>query len=223
MKKRLAHRLGLAAVMAALGWGSAWAQRPAQDGPVLAQASGSSGYGSAAGGSSFGYGTSWIPYTHSGYVGVAVGQGDLDTRCLSGLSCEKSDESFKVYTGGLINPMWGVELAYVQFGDADRNGGETKAKGANLSLVGVWPLTPMFNLTGKIGGTYSWTETSVGFLVPAPSGDDDGFGFSYGVGASFNFNPNWALTVDWERHRMHFAGDNREDADLATIGVKYSF
>ncbi|MGE5450689.1 MAG: outer membrane beta-barrel protein [Acidobacteriota bacterium] len=166
---------------------------------------------------------SWLPYTTSGYVGLSLGNGRLDTACVAGQDCSDPGGALHVYTGGMFTPYVGMQLGYFRLGAADRNGGETKVSGVNLVLTGVAPLGSMFSLTGRVGGTYGWTDTSVGTGVVAPSGKENGFGASYGAGLSWDFDRNWSATLDWDRHHLKYAGDEKRNTDVATIGFKYRF
>lgn len=166
---------------------------------------------------------SWIPYTTAGYVGIAVGNGKIHTDCIAGQTCDDPDWAASIYTGGMFSPYLGLQFGYLQLGEAERNGGLTKVRGVNLALTGLVPLGTNFSLVGRLGGTYGWTETSVGPGVPVASGDKNGFGVSYGAGLSWDFNRNWSVTLDWDRHRLKFAGDVTKNTDIAGIGIKYRF
>ncbi len=166
---------------------------------------------------------SWLPYTTSGYVGASIGQGEYNTSCLAGTTCDDPDTSGKVYTGGMFNPYLGIELGYIQWGDADRNGGTQRARGVNAMLTGFVPLGSMFTLVGKVGTTYAWTKSMPGSAFVAPAGSEDNFALAYGVGFSLDFTRNWSATLDWERHDLKFAGEGRKDVDLTTLGIKYRF
>lgn len=173
-------------------------------------------------------GQSWLPYTTSGYVGIALGQGRYeDGACVAGFGCDKRSEwAGKIYTGGQVNPWLGAEIGYVHFGRVDRNGGDVRAQGVAIDLVGRLPLAERFSLSAKIGGTYGWTDSSASALAAAagaPDGDENGFGWNAGVGAAFHLDRNWSLTLEWERHRLKFADDDRRDVDLASFGVAYRF
>lgn len=166
---------------------------------------------------------SWIPYTSNGYVSIAYGGADFgDLRCATGFNCDNPDWAVKINTGGMLNEWVGIELGYIHTGNADFNGGDARVRGVNLSLTGFLPLNYGFSLMGKVGGTYGWTKLS-GTAAGTPRGSEEGFGVAYGAGLSFDFNPNWSLTLEWERHRMKFAGDDTRDVDLATLGVRYRF
>lgn len=166
---------------------------------------------------------SWIPYTSSGYIGISGGKPDLKTGCAAGQGCDDPDSAWSIYLGGQFNPYLGLQLGYLQLQDADRNGGDTKVRGVNISLTGALPLGSNFSLNGRVGGTYGWTKTSVGTGVAAPSGNEEGFGVAYGVGASWDFDRHWSVTVDWDRHRLKFAGDEKKNTDIASVGLRYRF
>ena len=166
---------------------------------------------------------SWLPYTTSGYVGLAIGTGDIDSSCAAGTKCEDPDGAVHIFTGGMFNPNFGLQLGYFRLNDADRNGGKTKISGVNLVLTGVAPLTNTFSLVGRVGGTYGWTDVSAAPGVVTATGDETGFGASYGVGVAWDFNRNWSVTLDWDRHHLKFPGDDKKNTDIATIGFKYRF
>lgn len=179
------------------------------------------GYGS---GSGYETRDSWLPYTTAGYIGLSVGSGTLeDSGCVTGQTCDDFDGALSVVTGGMFTPYLGMQLGYFRLGDATRNGGKVKVSGVNLSLTGVAPLGTNFSLVGRVGGTYGWTDTSVGTGVATASGEENTFAPAYGVGVSWDFNRNWSATVDWDRHHLRYAGDEKRNTDIATIGFKYRF
>lgn len=171
-------------------------------------------------------GYSWLPYTTRGYIGVSGGQAKLgDLACSPFYSCDdSSNRVIKVYTGGMFNEYLGLELAYFNTGNIDRSGGRVRAHGGNLSLLAQAPLGPMAAVYAKVGATYAWTKTSVGPLaVGIPSGDESDAGPSYGVGLRLNASRNWAFVLEWERHSLKFAGDDKNGTKLTTLGVQYRF
>lgn len=163
---------------------------------------------------------SLLPGTTRGYVAATIGAPEFDTACRFG--CDDPDWGFKVVTGGAWSNVVGLEVGYVNFGKADRNGGESKAHGANLSVVGNLPIGDMFNLFAKVGTTYAWTDVSASPLAAVPTGDDSGFGLSYGAGAALDLTRNWSVLAEWENHRIKFVG-GRDDVSMLSLGVKYRF
>ncbi|MCW5626768.1 MAG: hypothetical protein KIT73_18775, partial [Burkholderiales bacterium] len=73
--------------------------------------------------------SSWIPGTHEGYVGFNAGVSDFTNACIAGYPCDDRDVGFKVYAGGQLYRMLGLEAGYVNFGSAERAGGVQRAQG----------------------------------------------------------------------------------------------
>lgn len=171
-------------------------------------------------------GYSWLPYTTRGYVGISGGQAKIgDMACSPLYSCDdSSDRVIKAYTGGMFNEHFGIELSYFNTGNIDRSGGRVRAHGGNLSLIAQAPLGQMAAVYAKVGGTYAWTKTSVGPLaVGIPGGNESDAGPSYGAGLRINASRNWAFVLEWERHSLNFAGDDKNGTKLTTLGVQYRF
>lgn len=168
-------------------------------------------------------GQSFIPGTSEGYVGLSVGRSKYDLSSgTGGYSYDDSDTGLKLYTGAYFHPNFGVELGYLNMGKVGRAGGETKAQGINLSLVGRAPVSDQFDVFGKVGTTYGRTRTSTALGSGIQGGKDDGFGLSYGLGVRWAFNPQWAAVLEWESHKFHFA-DGNEQIKLTTVGVQYRY
>ena len=162
----------------------------------------------------------------SSYVEINAGQTDfarLDTG-LGGFGHDNNDTAYGLAIGSFFpNQNIGVEFAYTNFGKVQRAGGETKAEGASVSLIGRLPLTDSFNLLGKIGTTYGSTNVSASTLSGVETGSENGFDWSYGVGAEWVFNPQWSALLQYSEHRMTFAGDNNERVSATTVGARWSF
>ncbi len=74
-----------------------------------------------------------------GYVGAVTGLTRYSVDCTGTTRCDKSDTGYKVYGGYQINPHWGVEVGYTDFGKTKGTVGaldlEVEAKA--FSAVGV--------------------------------------------------------------------------------------
>lgn len=167
--------------------------------------------------------SSLVPYTQDGYVGISGGRSKYDLNSGPvGFASDNSDSALKLYTGGFFHPNLGVEFGYLDVGKAHRLGGDTKAHGFNLSLVGRAPLSEQFDVFGKLGTTYGRTRTSGQAGTGVQMGKEDGFGLSYGLGARWAFTPQWAAVVEWENHKFKFS-DGNADVKLTTVGLQYRF
>lgn len=169
---------------------------------------------------------SYVPYATpgAGYVGINVGRSNysLDNG-FSLFGSDKSDTAYGINTGSYFNENFGLELGYTNFGKIGRGGGDTKAQGINFSLIGKAPLSPQFNLLGKLGTTYSRTEVSANRFSGLPTGKDSGFGVSYGLGAEYVFNPQMSAVLQYDEHRMKFADTGRDRVSATTVGLRYRF
>jgi len=166
-----------------------------------------------------------LPYTQDGYIGLNGGRSNYSLSngpAGLGLSQDDSGNAYKIYAGGFFHRNVGVELGYLNAGTAHRLGGDTKAHGFNLSLVGRAPLGEQFDVFGKIGTTYGRTRTSGLAATGVSLGKEDGFGLSYGLGARWAFTPQWAAVVEWERHKFKFS-DGDDSVNLTTVGLQYRF
>ncbi|CAN7293183.1 porin family protein [Acidovorax sp. LjRoot194] len=195
---------------------------------LSAQAQTSSPLSSTSTSSASGWGSgrgSVLPYTQDGYIGVNGGRSNYSLSngpAGFGLSQDDSGNAYKIYAGGFFHRNAGVELGYLNAGTSHRLGGDTKAHGFNLSLVGRAPLGEQFDVFGKIGTTYGRTRTSGLAATGVALGKEDGFGLSYGLGARWAFTPQWAAVVEWERHKFKFS-DGDDSVNLTTVGVQYRF
>lgn len=160
----------------------------------------------------------------AGYVGLNLGSSDYSLGNGFGpFASDNSDTVYNLYTGTFFTPNFGFEVGYTNFGKIDRAGGNTKAEGINLSLVGRAPITQSFNVFGKLGTTYGRTNVT---SVPGSgiaSGKENGFGVSYGIGAEYSFNPQLSAVLQYDEHKLKFAGDGSDRVNTTTVGLRYRF
>ena len=160
----------------------------------------------------------------SGYVGLNIGQSNYSLGSGFNLfSANKHDVAYNIYTGTFASENFGLELGYTQFGKIGRAGGETKAEGINLSLVGRAPLSPQFNVLGKLGTTYGRTNVSAVPGSGVSTGRETGFGVSYGLGAEYVFSNQLSGVLQYDEHRLRFAGEGRDRISATTVGLHYRF
>lgn len=158
------------------------------------------------------------------YIGLNAGKSKFSlNNGVGGFGSENKDTSYNIYAGSYFNPNFGLELGYTDFGKVNRAGGTTKAEGINLSLVGKFPLSPSFNLLGKLGSTYGRTNTSSALASGIPSGRESGFGVSYGLGAEFAFTPVLSAVVQYDEHDLKFSGGSKDRVSSGTVGLRYRF
>lgn len=167
--------------------------------------------------------SSWIPWTSYGYVGGGVGGALYDDNCTAGFRCDRNDTGWKLFTGGKFSRYFGVELGYVNLGEAHTNGGRVEAEGVNAVLVGSIPLGDRFSVFAKGGTIYGWTRTRDTVVSPATNGSDNGFNWTYGVGAQYDIDHAWAVRTDWDRYSFNYHNRPDDQVSAWTINAIYKF
>ena len=160
------------------------------------------------------------------YFDVSAGQTDYRLGSGSGLfGSNNGSTAYAVSAGSYFTNNLGVELGYTDFGRISRGGGETRADGVTLKLVGKLPLGSQFNLLGKVGTTYGRTEVTSAAGSGISAGSDNGFGVNLGIGAEFLFTPNWSAVVQYDAHDMRFvsSSSDRDRVGIATVGIRYTY
>ncbi|MDB5870955.1 MAG: outer membrane protein precursor-like protein [Ramlibacter sp.] len=165
----------------------------------------------------------WYPTNSRSSLGLSVGPSQRGMRCGStALLCDNTDRAAQLYAGAMVGNFWGVELGYADSGRLAGAGGESRAQGLNLSLVGKAPLSRSLGVFGKLGTTYGRTDTSIMGGGPT-AGADQGFGLSYGAGMSFAFTPRLSATVEWDSNDFRFAGNGRDPVRSTSLGLRYRY
>ena len=160
----------------------------------------------------------------SGYIGLNAGKSDFSVGNGTGFfTSDNKDTTYGIYGGTYFTPYFGGELGYTNFGKINRAGGRTKAEGINVSLIGRLPLSPQFNLLGKLGTTYGRTDVSSAFGSGVVPGKETGFDVSYGIGAEYAFTPAVSGVLQYDEHKMKFAGGENNRVGAATAGVRFKF
>lgn len=205
MNKNFRKLTSVAAAVAALAL-SAGAQ--AQSTPTTTSSGGMMSNGS---------GTSWYPAGNR-YIGLNAGKGDIGGSCL--LNCDNDADVYSLYTGGMWNKNFGLELGATDFRDFDRGLGSVSAYGFSIKAVGVIPVTPSFSAFAKAGTIYGRTKGALDGL--SPGARDSDWGSSYGAGVSFDFTPSLAAVLEYDQSNLRFAGV-REHINTTSVGLKYRF
>ena len=163
-----------------------------------------------------------IPYATNGYLGLNVGKPDWDVPCAGGFSCDESNTSYHLYTGGMFNQHFGAEIGYVDFGRMERAGGRTSAHGVNLSLVGNVPIGAL-SLYAKVGTLYGRTKVTASPLSGVATGKESGWEGTYGLGVGFNLSPRSSVVLEWNRYDLDFVGVGKREITTTSLGYVHRF
>lgn len=168
--------------------------------------------------------SSWLPPAGRSYLGLNLGRSRYTLPCGStAFLCDDRDRSVQLHAGNMTGDFWGVELGYLDMGRIARGGGDTRARGLNLSLIAKAPVARSFGVFGKVGTTYGRTETSSVSGSGIKPGTEHGFGLSYGAGVSYDFTPRLSAVLEWDSNDFHFAGSGRDPVRSTSLGLQYRY
>lgn len=178
--------------------------------------------GSSAGTTDASRGAFWMPASGRTAIGLNVGRSTYNAPCDTAFACDDTGRAFSLYARTMGDSWWGTELGYVDMGRMERAGGDTRARGVNLSLVGKAPVTEPFGVFGKVGVTYGHTRTGTAPGHTIAGGSHNGFGLSLGAGVSWDFTPKLAAVLEWDRHDFRFEG-GRDAVRTTSVGLQYKY
>jgi OmpA-OmpF porin, OOP family len=166
------------------------------------------------------------------FIGGSIGQGDIDDDVTEGLITSDTvfdgkDTAYKIFGGYMFSRHFGVEAAYVNFGEATYSGdfvgspvtgGKVEIDGFNLSAIGSLPITEQFSIFGKVG-LFLWDAEASDTTAGMPfSFKDDGSDISFGIGLGYNFTRNLGVQAEWEMFKTDTA-----DVTLLSVGLLWRF
>ena len=165
------------------------------------------------------------------YLGGSIGQSDIDEQIATGLitggSVDGTDSAFKIFGGYMFNRHFGLELAYVDLGEASYSGnfvglpvtgGRVELSGVNISALGALPIGERFSLFGKIG-LFMWDAEASDTTGGVPfSAQQDGTDLSFGIGLGYQFTRNLGVRAEWEMFTTEDA-----ESSLISVGLLWRF
>ncbi len=192
------------------------------------------------------------------YGGVNFGQtkaknstfcSDLASVLDPGYSCGIDEKNgWRVYGGNQFMDNLAVEVGYVDLGTFTTkvNGNQAgappgttvtsntdfKAKGYNLALVGILPVTKELSVIGRVGifrwtAKVSGTASSGGVTVSndakaTKAGNNPN---NIGIGVNYNLTKSIGLRAEWERFTDVGEKDNTDitNVDMLSLGLVYTF
>lgn len=161
-----------------------------------------------------------------GYMGASAGESKYRSSCnrtVTLFQCDTKDTGFKIFAGGRMSEVLGLEVGYTNFGTISVLGGETEAWAVPITLTAGIPIGERFNIFAKGGGLYARTDVSVSLTDSiSERGSRNGWGWTYGAGATFAVTPTVQIRADFDRYKMDFVG-GRRDVDMLSAGVQFRF
>jgi OOP family OmpA-OmpF porin len=155
---------------------------------------------------------------------------------VTGFSSDGRDRAYSVFVGKQLSRYFAVEAGYFDLGKFNFNSttsgggtfnGEAGFKGANVDLVGQYPLTERFSVLGRAGLQYSRaTDHFTGNRLTAvtnPNPSRSRAGAKFGLGLEYKLSEALAMRAEVTRFRIDDAVGNRGDVDLVSLGLTYKF
>lgn len=153
---------------------------------------------------------------------------------VTSLTTDERDRGFTVFLGKQLNRYFSVEAGLFDLGKFNvaatttGNGtlrGEAGFRGANLDLVGQYPLSERWSALGRVGAQYARTSTDFAgnrlAAVSNPHPRESGFGAKLGLGLEYKVSEALALRGEVSRWCINDAVGNRGDVDLISLGLVY--
>lgn len=180
------------------------------------------------------------------YLGGSLGHSSIDTVSEGDVNAafasvgvtttsdvDDSDLGWKIFGGYNLNQYFGIELAYVDLGEAEINATSTapvagtasisaEADGFTFAGVARYPINERFDVFGKLGG-FVWDVEGGGSLTVGggtitATAEDDGTSILFGLGAEYEMGNNIGVRAEWERYEV-----SSDDVDLFSVGLEYDF
>ena len=160
------------------------------------------------------------------YMGIGAGPSGIHGVCsaaaaVGGDKCDDEGVAWKFFLGRDMSKYWGLEMSYVDAGEATAASSASglKVLEINPSIVGVFakfqiPLGKRFGIFAKAGLTYYETKITTNSL---PVSTDDGFSTAIGAGANVLIGRNFGLRAEWENYND--VSVNKNDVDMVTLSA----
>ncbi len=148
----------------------------------------------------------------------------------------EKDIGYKLFLGYQLNDNLAIEGGAFTLGEFGYMAemvpratmrGDARMLGANLDLVGLWPLGEKFSLIGRVGAIYARTRDQFsggGPVIINPFNTEESeFSYKFGAGLQYEISPQWDLRLEAERYRIDDAVGSDGDIDMVSLGVIYRF
>ena len=163
------------------------------------------------------------------YVGVNVGSTEHKVS-MDGQSDTETTNGAKLYAGYQINPAFGIEVGYVNFGKlkATEEGVGVSFKPTSIyaALTGTMAVSPALNVFGKVGASRNDTTFTVSFEGESVSADKNASSAVIGFGAQYKFSENLSVVAEYENFgklaKFEEEGINFK-ATMISVGLRYAF
>lgn len=152
------------------------------------------------------------------------------------LTNDDRDTGFKIFGAYQFNKNIAIEGGYFDLGEFGYSAvtsppgtlaATLKARGLNVDVVGILPLTEKLSAFGRAGVNYADVKDSFSgsgaVTVLAPSPSEKGASYKMGLGLQYDFTRSIGVRAEAERYRLDDAIGNMSDIDLVSLGLVFRF
>ncbi|MEJ7808058.1 MAG: outer membrane beta-barrel protein [Telluria sp.] len=166
-----------------------------------------------------------------GYVGINVGT-TTHTVSFDGDSGSENTTGARVYGGYQVSPRFGMEAGYVHFGKvSETEDGLTvnfKPTAIYAAVTGTMPVSPSFNLFGKLGVSRNSATFGVTFENDSVSMKKTSATAMFGIGVQYKMSDSMSLVAEYENFgkvAKFDEGDFKANfkAQMISIGLRNAF
>ncbi|HET9680368.1 MAG TPA: outer membrane beta-barrel protein [Gammaproteobacteria bacterium] len=153
------------------------------------------------------------------YVGGGIGYYRLESNdfLTSDEDFKDNRTAYKVYAGGTFGEIFGMELSYIDFGDAEDSGFTVAVDGYTIAATAGSPASGNFRFYGKIGQLFWESEFGSDDSV-IEGGDFDGNDTFYGVGMRYAMTQGIGMRVEYETYNL-----DQLDIDMPSVSLHVAF
>lgn len=183
------------------------------------------------------------------YLGASIGRTSEDISfrdaytsllpagaAINSYSDGNQDQGGKIFAGYQFNRYFAIEGGYFDLGEFNYSAittpagplsSEFGAKGLNLDLVGILPMTEKLSLLARYGYNNARTTSAYqgGGVVPAiiPRVREENEHTKFGLGAEYDLSSSFSLRLEAERYRLEQPFSSVGNVDLYSVGLVYRF
>lgn len=160
-----------------------------------------------------------------GYVGALAGLTKVSSNCrLPGVTCDDSDQGYKLYGGYSFNPNVAVELGYASFGKLKMSGpgGRAEIKGTAVSLVAALRGQFSNSVTGVARLGFAGVNAKVSSTIAGLGDSEDNVKLYAGLGLEYALTKNLNVNAAADYTDVEYDGE-RGSAYLVGLGLQYGF
>lgn len=155
------------------------------------------------------------------YAGVGVGYGKFESEDFLTADNDLRDDrmTWQAFLGAKFTSFIGLEAAYVDFGEADGDGGFLDANGVSAALVLALPIGDSFSLSAR-GGQLWWDASGGGVGAPLNEIDFDVDGEDpfYGLGAHFGDGEGIGIALRYDMYEL-----DETDIQVPSVNLEFGF